>query len=461
MPPTSQEVAALGEPLSDAAISKVTDIMRGLLGDFGKDQAEKYEEQQRRINEAVAAVTAGRPQDAAPADADNELVGQRNYVQEFTQAIHGLTTSREQAAAAANEGPFDAKAKVRALSRAAYYLIQADGRSDRACEIARKCDDETDETVAFMARSLQAFDYSSGGAMVDGEMSTEVIPELLSDTAVAGDLAMTAVPLRGQYVLPYVETGPSGGHYEEVASVNASNIAFNQRVLVEKQATIIVAVSRDLVRLRGSSERVINQAIEDRLRDTVDLAMIRSLGVSSEPIGLRYKAVSANRLNVNTVVSVDNTIEDLLRIQYAATDQKVPHNDSGRWGLAPRTVRYLQQLRSNGSEYQFARDIAMGQLLGSKIAGAGRGIQNIPINLAVTDTDESEILHWYASHLVMGIAENFSMRMSDDAGYLDSSGNQQNAFTNGEVVIRLDFKYDFADRHGGKSIGVAVDVDWT
>jgi len=341
------------------------------------------------------------------------------------------------------------------------YLYRAGGNPVLAGDLMSK-DKVSDRDLNLMTRAVGAHDFSAGGALLQGDMFDEVVPELLSETALVSDGAIMREPCNGQLTIPYTSSGPTTRHVEENAAANSSDPAFDQLVLTPKQATIVVPASKTFLNSVNRGSQHIERTMRRSLAVDVDEQLIRGTGASSTPQGLRYLANSSNILTVNATVSAANTVADLARCQEAVQNSNVTWRaEDGRYAISPRTWRYLFSLRDSG--YYVFKDelVSQGSILGIKVAGqSGRGISAIPENLAVTGSSESEVYFYVTDDLVMAIGEDLRLEMSDSAAYNNSSGTVVAAFSRDQVVFKLVFKYDFGSLSRGHGIAVLSDVDW-
>ena len=438
------EVAA--EPTSQAINEMIRSAVKEGMGEL---KAEMLEEARAKSTEAAQAVLAGKEEKATNCDEAN--VYGKDFVSMFRAMAHG------------NMGPEQAEKSnsVNTLAKAAMYLYRAGGNPVLAGDLMSK-DKVSDRDLNLMTRAVGAHDFSAGGALLQGDMFDEVVPELLSETALVSDGAIMREPCNGQLTIPYTSSGPTTRHVEENAAANSSDPAFDQLVLTPKQATIVVPASKTFLNSVNRGSQHIERTMRRSLAVDVDEQLIRGTGASSTPQGLRYLANSSNILTVNATVSAANTVADLARCQEAVQNSNVTWRaEDGRYAISPRTWRYLFSLRDSG--YYVFKDelVSQGSILGIKVAGqSGRGISAIPENLAVTGSSESEVYFYVTDDLVMAIGEDLRLEMSDSAAYNNSSGTVVAAFSRDQVVFKLVFKYDFGSLSRGHGIAVLSDVDW-
>lgn len=442
-----EKVELAAEPMSEQTAKLVKEV----AAVFSSVKAEMKDEARKQREEAAQYALQNKAEEASKPDPTN--IYAQDYAAIFKAALSEKTA----------EPKIEAKAG-RAFAKSLIYLGQANGRAREALDLAKK-EGVSGKELGIVAKALGVGDYSAGGALLDPEMIEEVIPELLSDTAIISDPDLPRFTLRGQAVIPYESAGPTARWHVEGAGANASESTFDQMVLTEKQCTVIVPVNKRFLRTVPNAEEFVLKSARRKVADAADSACLRSVGASGQVVGLRYKAAAANLLNVNATVSVANVLEDLGRLEQAVDDANVTWSrGEARIAFAPRTNRYLAQLQDNSSTgFVFRNEMySMNTVNGIPVAGARkRGLSNIPTNLAVTDTSESEIYLYVASALRMGFGEDFRVEMGDGVAYLDSSGTATMGFSRDEVAFKVTLSFDFGEVYRGLATAVLIDVDWT
>lgn len=444
VPPLSEkervEIAAHGTNASTEEM--IRDVSKAVLGEV---RSEMLAEMRALLKEGAQKALAGKPDEAGDPDPSNEHAW--DWKGQFKSML-GIEDRRPREVAKGS--------KLRTIARSMFYLHKS-GHPYQALEYARK-QGESAADLGIMARALNVDDFSSGGALFQGALADEVLPELLSASSLLNDPAIPRITFNGSMEFPYISSGGTGRWVAESGGANASDIATQRIILTEKKCTIIVPASQKFMRSVTQAEQFIVNSMTASLATEVDSKAIRSVGASGEVVGLRYLSNSSNRLNVNATVNAANVEEDMMRLIEAVLDSNVKVTaEGGRFMFAPRTQRYLWTLRNNG-ESVFKAEMAMGRIAGYQLRPV---TTSIPTDLAVTDTSESEIYFYEAPGLIFGLAEDFNVSMSDTAAYLNSSGTVTSAFSRDEVVWKISTAFDLNDRHRGHGVSVLIDADWT
>lgn len=445
VPPLSgrERVETVAHGTNASTEAMIREVSKSVLGEV---RSEMLAEMRALLKEGAQKALDGRPDDAGDPDPGNEHAW--DWKSQFRSMLgdNGERRPRE-----VPQG-----SKLRTIARSMFYLHKS-GHPHMALETARKRG-ESEEDLGIMARALNVDDFSSGGALFQGELADEVLPELLATSSLTSDPALNRITFNGSIDFPYISSGGTGRWVAESGGANASDIATQRITLTEKKCTIIVPASQKFMRSVSMAERFIVNSLTASLATEIDSKCLRSTGGSSEPVGLRYLANSGNRLNVNGSVNAANVEEDMLRLVEAILDSDVNVTaEGGRYLFAPRIWRYLWTLRNNG-ESVFRPELAMGRIAGYQVRPV---TTSLPTNLAVTDTSETEILFYEVPGLIFGLAEDFQVSMSDTAAYLNSSGTVTAAFSRDEVVWKISTAFDLNDRNRGHGISVLIDSDWT
>jgi HK97 family phage major capsid protein len=449
----SEAVKAVAETPSKSAVDELANKIGDALGDkfVGKAElAEMFKAYKAQQAEHAQKALEGRPEEASPIDPANQF-----------QAKDAFAWLKDQGFGVVKQDEAQEGTALKALCDGyAHVLLHGKGSVARGVESAMKAK-ALGQHEASVAKALGVDDFSSGGAMFTPQMSTEVVEALLSETGIVGDPGIRKDSVQGQMEYPYVSTSTTDRWVAENAAANASDASFDVVTLRPEAVRIITSISKKMLRSVPMASAAVQAELKTRLNERIDNKLIRSLGVSNTPIGLRYLAASGNVLTVQTSVSTANTEKDLLRlfqaIQAANVRLSIPQL---RFLYSPRIARYLMGLRGT-DVYLFKADMLAGRLLGAPIAGESSwGVSNIPENLSVTDSSESEIYLYHTGNLRVGVGEDMSLVTSDTAAYANSSGTLVSALSSNQQVFALHAEIGMVDVTRGNSIAVLSDVDW-
>ena len=439
--------AAVSEKPSD---TEVNEFASKISAQLSKDMGEMFKEYVAQRTEHAQKAREGKPDEASAIDADNPF--KAKHAREYMREMFGVASS------ARDEKDLSVG---KAFSKALTYMT--DGSDARKALEVAQADKAYGGLGGFenqVSKALGLDDFSAGGVLASTPVAAELAESLLSETAVMGDPGIVKVGVDTELEFPRVTTSPTAYWAAENAATNASTIGFSRTTLRPEQVTIIVPASNKMLRGTPAAIAAVEAELSRNLEDAIDAKLIRSIGVSNTPTGLRYLVASANLVNADTGTLTAATFEDdlfsMMRKVYAA---KVRLRDP-RWALSPRTRDYAYTARGTDN-YLFRQDMMSGRLLGFKMAGQSLlGIQNIPENLSYTGSNESEIYFYETSHLRMGVGNDMSVRRVQDVAYNDASGSVVSAFSKDQTVFAIRMSVDLIDVNAGLSISVMPDCDY-
>jgi HK97 family phage major capsid protein len=305
-----------------------------------------------------------------------------------------------------------------------------------------------------VSKALAATDASAGGVLLPEDVSTEVI-EYLRPMSVVQRMNPVRVPLdNGTLRMPKVTGGASAGYIAENNNISMTGQTFGQVQLTARKLAAFVPISNDLIRRASqSADQVVRDDLAAALAQRGDLAFIRGDGTAGSPRGLRYWAPSANVLTMTATVSLAHTTTDLGLLMLALMGNNVRMLRPG-WLFAPRTYVYLTTVRDANGNFAFRDEMMQGKLWGYPYGVTTQ----IPVNLSVTSTNETEVYFADFADVVIGEATTLLVDASSEAGYYDGS-SQQSAFTLDQTVIRAIQEHDLVCRHA-ESVAVIKDCSW-
>jgi HK97 family phage major capsid protein len=303
-------------------------------------------------------------------------------------------------------------------------------------------------------KALEAGDSVSGGFVVPPNYSEDII-ELLTPMTVMRSMGARTMPLtNGTLQIPKITAGTSAEYIGESQDIDESDMEFGMLNAVAKKLAALVPLSNDLIRFsRPSADTIVRDDVLRAMRVKEDITFIRAQGTDFTPKGLRYWCPTANQLACNATVNLANVTIDLGRLVLALVNADVGMISPG-WIMAPRTWNYLMTLRDGNGNFAFRDEMLQGRLWGYPF----KMTTQIPINLAVTGTAESELYFVDFADVVIGEAMNLTIDVSTEASYV-SGGSLVSAFSKDQTVVRVIQEHDFVVRHAA-SIALLKDVDW-
>lgn len=308
-----------------------------------------------------------------------------------------------------------------------------------------------------LVKNMQASDFDEGGFMLPVAFADGIIAELVARSVYLKAEPRTLELPEGGLNLPYEDDGADAQWSGEGTEVNAETITGGRIRLQPHKLITIVGVSNDLLRSKvGRSDQFIVDSIVRGMRTKLDSTLLRSSGVSDEPMGLYSLAQSAHKFNVTAEASLSVAIlvEELLKLQdLIETDDVDLAMDRPHYFMAPRTKNYLRAQRA--TDGVLFPEMSEGELLGVPFGVTS----NIPINLGGS-SDESEIYCAAMAHMILGESEDTIIEAFPGGTYKNASGTMKSGVSADETPIRAIAKYDHAAGQRGNEIAVAEAVDW-
>lgn len=333
-------------------------------------------------------------------------------------------------------------------------LAATKGDSDRAISLLKK-DDRNKDVNADIIKALEASTATSGGLLIQEQVSTDFI-DLLTAKAVVRSFGTVVLPMdSGSMNVPKL-TGASTAYYiGENKDATKSQQTFGMKKLNARKLAVLVPLSNDLLRRGGP--RVAAIVRNDALRSAAlkeDVSFIRSQGSEYAPKGLRYQAAAANVLTADSTSYTLNTVTgDLGNLILALEENNVGFTNPG-WMFAPRTKMFLMTLRDGQGHYVFRDEMLTGKFWGWPF----KTTTQIPKTLGSGDRTEIYLADF--DDVVIGDTMKMEVAVSTEASYVDESATLVSAFSLDQTVMRVLLEHDIVLRHD-ESVAVLTDINWT
>lgn len=425
--------------------------MKNPIASLRQKKAKALDEM-KKLNDA--ATTAERDLTADETIAYDRLLEEvkscDGQIKRLEEADRLSASSAIEVAASGAEDAGKTRKKGDAVARLARSLAFGKGDLRRAADFAEQTLHDSD-----VAKALQANNASGGGFAIPENFAREFIELYYPQTVVRGGGARTVPLVNGNLTLPKITGGASAAYIGEGQEITASAQSLGQVSLRARKLAALVPISNDLIRYASpSADSMVRDDLMMAIANTEDSTFLRSAGSGAVPRGLRYWAPTANLLKVNATVNLVNVTADLSKLMLCLINANIPTN-SAKWMTSPRVKLFLADIRDGNGNKAFP-EVDRGELRGYPLLTT----TNVPINLAVTDTSESELYFVNMSDVVIGDGTSIMLDVSQEASYRDAaSGNLVSSFILDQTVIRVIVENDLIVRHGG-SVAVLQDVDW-
>jgi HK97 family phage major capsid protein len=385
-----------------------------------------------------------------------EVVKEKDHGEKSVdQAVDNLFASGENTALKAATQALELSKALRFSDKGTKFgrfvraLAGGKGQPDRAAAFAAKHYGADDGVV----KALEASDFDSGGVMVPTAYSTDMI-ELLREVSVVRAAGPVTIPMEsGSIEIPKQTSGSAGSYLGESQNIGVSEPTFGSMKLVWKKLGVVVPVSNDLLKFAalGVDSLVRNDAVFG-VRETEEVAFLRSPGTEHTPKGLLYWAPAANKFDAQTSYDLTKVTEDtaaaVLKLRNGLSRMIAPV-----WFMAPRTELYLMTARDSNGNFAFRDEMLMGSFWRFPYFST----TNIPINLG--SGDKSEIYLVDMADVLLGEANFLQVDASNTAAYHDGT-SVVSAFSKDQTVVRIIAHHDLGIRHE-ESVAVIEAVDWS
>jgi len=309
------------------------------------------------------------------------------------------------------------------------------GSERKAMELAEK----VYKDLPYFEKALNTTDLVSGGVLIAEEVASDVI-ELLRPLTVVRNLARSRQIPTGAFRQARVTAGAISRYKGEGTTTNASQLTNDQIIPTPHILESLTAIS-DLLNdfTNQQSQRIAQQDLLESMAEREDLAFLRGPGTEFEPKGLLNFAANTKAQTSTAVADVRTDIRALIDFLGNANIKMT----APRFLMTTQSAGFLEDLKTAGGETNEFTLALNGNIRGKPVSETN----NIPGNLG-GGGDESEIYFVDMKEIVIFDAiDSFRLRVSTEATYKDSGGNDRSAFANDETVIKMMSAHDMIPRH--------------
>jgi HK97 family phage major capsid protein len=307
-------------------------------------------------------------------------------------------------------------------------------------------------------RLAAAVTQSANPAILPTNHSNRLIELLRPRTVCRNMEGVNQLPLpNGNMRMPRQSAASTAAYAAEMANIATSDVSTEPLSLAAKKLTAMVIQSGELMRHSSpASDKIIRNDIIKVLSLKEDATFIRAAGSATVPKGLKAFADADSATQVvtaNQTVNLANVTNDIGKLILALANANCPMLNP-HFLMAPRTERFLMDLRDGNGNYAFP-EMARGQLRGFPY----KTTTQIPINLTVNSTDDcSELYLVDASEFIIADTDTFELNVSLEAAYHDGT-NVQAAFSQDAAAFRLIVEHDTLMRHN-ESVAYLEQLTW-
>lgn len=328
-------------------------------------------------------------------------------------------------------------------------LAAGRGDVDRAVAFAKKA--WSDDLGDVIVKSLQAGDFTAGGALIPQALSGEVI-ELLRARSVVRAAGARVLPMPRGTLSIRRQTGTTTATYiGESKDISKTEPTVGQLNFTAKKLAAIVPISNDLLVYDAdvSADAFVRDDLVQMLARREDQAFLRDDGTSDKPKGLRYWAVSGNitATNGTSTVNIEDDFKNLINaLELANVGMTKPV-----WLMSPRSKNHLLNLRTTQGALIFPELRATNSIYGWPVYTT----THIPTNLS---TNQTELYLVDMNEVIIAESTSLEIAVDSSASYIDGS-SLVSAFSRDETLMRAIMRHDFGVRHQ-EAIAIKTGVAW-
>lgn len=297
-----------------------------------------------------------------------------------------------------------------------------------------------DKDVHALLKQLSATTPSEGGFLISEQYSRDIIPLLLSKTAVM-ELGARRVPMPGGNLnMPKLTGGATSYYIGENQNATKSQQTLGNVKLSSKKLVTLVPVSNDLIRNSSpEADRIVRDDMVQQMKLKIDYTAMYGEGTEYSPLGIKKSITTAN-ISIATGAStltadVPGSMIGLLM------NANVPMISTG-WIFNSKIWSAFYNLKTTTNQYIYRDEMNRGSLNGFPF----RVSNQITTANSTAGTTYFDIFLGDFSEFLFGDEMAFEFMASNEASWYDGS-SLQSAFSLDQTVLKITAKHDMALRH--------------
>jgi len=297
-----------------------------------------------------------------------------------------------------------------------------------------------DKEVHALLKQLSATTPSEGGFLIGEQYSSEIIPLLLSKTAVM-ELGARHIPMpNGNLNLPKLTGGATSYYVGENQNATKSQQAFGNVKLSSKKLVTLVPVSNDLIRSSSyQADMMIRDDMINQMKLKIDYTSMYGDGTAYTPIGIKNSVATANIATATGVTTLTADIPGTMIGELM--NANVPMLSTG-WMFNSKIWSTFYNLKTTTNQYIYRDEMNRGTLNGFPF----RVSNQITTANSTAGTTYFDIFLGDFSEFMFGDEMTFNFEASTEASWYDGS-SLQSAFSLDQTILKVTGKHDMALRH--------------
>lgn len=297
-----------------------------------------------------------------------------------------------------------------------------------------------DNEVKTILKTLNATTPSEGGFVLQEQYSQDIIPLLLSKTAVM-ELGARRIPMtKGNINLPKLTGGATSYYQGEASNATASQQTFGNVKLSSKKLVTLVPISNDLIRDSSmAADRMVRDDMVNQMKLKVDYTAMYGNGTAFTPLGIKNGVATANKTTATGASTLTADIPGSMIGNLMA--QNIPMLSAG-WIFPSQIWSAFYNLKTTTNQYIYRDEMNRGSLNGFPF----RISNQITTANSTAGTTYFDIFFGDFSEFMFGDEMAFEFMASNEASYYDGS-SLQSAFSQDLTILKITSKHDMALRH--------------
>lgn len=278
----------------------------------------------------------------------------------------------------------------------------------------------------------------NAGLTIDEAYFNEVIP-LLYNALTVMNLGARKVPMpNGNLNIRKMISGTTANYIGETKAQKASKAKFAGARLSSKKISVKAVFSNDLLRSESfAADQMVRDDMLEQMQIGMDYTALYGLGTEYTPRGI-VNTPGVNTVNGTAILDGDTLYSDLIKpIKKANIKMLKPG-----WIFNPDVYALLYNETFPNGNYKY-RD----QLLTGKFHGLPF-VESNQIDTGIDTHGKTDIFFGDFSKFIIGEQVSLEIKTSEEASYLDESGNVQSAFDNDETIVKGLMVHDMASVYG-------------
>lgn len=290
----------------------------------------------------------------------------------------------------------------------------------------------------FIAEVKSMTASGNAGLTIDEAYFNEVIP-LLYNALTVMNLGARKVPMpNGNLNIRKMISGTTANYIGETKAQKASKAKFAGARLSSKKISVKAVFSNDLLRSESfAADQMVRDDMLEQMQIGMDYTALYGLGTEYTPRGI-VNTPGVNTVNGAAVLDGDTLYSDLIK-PIKKTNIKMLKPG---WIFNPDVYALLYNETFPNGNYKY-RD----QLLAGKFHGLPF-VESNQIDTGIDTHGKTDIFFGDFSKFIIGEQVSLEIKTSEEASYLDESGNVQSAFDNDETIVKGLMVHDMASVYG-------------